>query len=175
MAPEPEPLDEARPLLCEGDSADLRVRIDHGQFILCDLDSELDVDAYHEKAQAVGFAAWRGGLSVFTESLWTESTVRVQLLGERPILDLGPLDHVAEGGIICATGELRAYGPEDTGISEAVVRLPPGSYSVIVAGEGFATTDEFGDNGDDRYTVFLWPGDALGPRVLKDGRPGRPK
>jgi hypothetical protein len=147
------------------------VGIDHGQFIACDPDAPLDIDSYDESASRAGLAMWgrKGGITVFSASHWTSTEVTVRLLRKRPIIAGNEWDHVVEGGLIIRSGRLHLYGPDDTGTNEASISLPSGSYSLIVCGRGFDSTNEYGDEGSDSYTLVLWPGPPLDRRVRKDG------
>ena len=157
--------------LAMGSEVTVSVGIDHGQFVACDPDAELDIDSHGDTATRHGLAIWggNGGMTVFTASHWTATEVTVRLLSERPAVAETEWDHLVEGGLVLSNGRLHIYGTEDTGISEAAINLPKGSYSVIVWGRRFDSTDEYGDDGNDLYTLILWPGPPLDRRVLKDG------
>ncbi len=154
-----------------GSEVTVPVRVDHGQFIACDPASKLDIDSYGEQAQRQGLAVWagNGGVTVFTASNWTITSVTVALSPERPVLAEDEWDHLVESGLVIQSGSLHVYGPEDTGINEASISLPPGSYSLLVCGREFDATNEHDDDGDDTYTLRLWPGPLLERRVLRDG------
>lgn len=154
-----------------GSEVAVPVGIDHGQFIACDPDAELDIDSYGETASRQGLAMWdgNGGMTVFTASRWTETEVTVRLLSDRPAVAEAECDHLVEGGLVISSGRLHIYGPEDTGTNEVSISLPSDSYSVIVCGRQFHSPNEYGDDGDDSYTLVLWPGPPLDRRVLKDG------
>lgn len=154
-----------------GSEVTVPVGIDHGQFIACDPDAELDIDAYNDVAQRQGLAMWRGnrGITVFSASHWTETEVTVRLSSDRPLVAEEEWDHVVEGGLVLTSGRLHVYGPEDTGANEASISLQPDTYSLIVCGRDFDSTNEYGDDGSDTYTLLLWPGPPLDSRVLKDG------
>jgi hypothetical protein len=147
------------------------VSVDHGQFIACDPEAKLDIDSYDEEATRQGVALWEasGGITVFTASQWTETFVTVALHHEKPRIDVDQWDHVAEAGLSIRSGKLHVYGPEDTNVNEASVVVPSGTYSVIVSGKNFDTTNEYGAEGADTYALHLWPGRILERRVLKDG------
>jgi hypothetical protein len=147
------------------------ISVDHGQFIVCDPAAELDIDSYGPKATRQGVALWGagGGLTVFTASHWTATHVILALHDEKPRIDVDECDHVVEAGLSVRSGRLQLYGPEDTNLNEASVVVPSGTYSVIVSGKGFDTTNEYGDEGADTYALHLWPGPPLERRVLKDG------
>jgi hypothetical protein len=157
-----------------GTEVEVPVGIDHGQFIACDRSAELDIDSYGDLAQRQGLAMWRGnrGVTIFTASNWTETHATVRLSPGRPAVAVDEWDHVVEGGLIINSGRLHIYGPEDTGAEETEISLPSDSYSLIVCGHNLDSTNEYGDNGSDTYTLLLWPGPALDRRVLKDGFSG---
>jgi hypothetical protein len=150
----------------------LVVAIDHGQFIVSDRDSQIDVDAYGPAAEAIGLAAWSMGVTVLCESNWSNgTTVLMRLADTEPSVALGAFDHVAIAGFGCPSGELRVYAPEETGFAERQVFVPPGDYGLIVCGDRFGNCDQYGDDGDDRYALTLWPCVELpSPRSLKNGR-----
>lgn len=147
------------------------VAIDHGQFIACDPQADLDIDSYGEDATRQGLAAWsgNGGVTVFTASHWTNTEVVVGLSPGRPTIAEDTWEHLVEGGLIITSGRLHIYGPEDTGVNEASISLPSDSYSLIVCGRAFDSTNEYGDAGSDSYALLLWPGPPLERRVLKNG------
>jgi hypothetical protein len=152
-----------------GDDTDIPVAVDHGQFIVCDRHSKVDVDSYDDAAQRAGLAAWGDGIAVFTASHWTHTTVRLSLRRTRPAIDLDAWDHVVESGIRIAGGAVDVFGPESTGTDQVRVLIPSGSYSLAVCGTAFGTANQYGDDGIDTYTIWLWPGPIPPTRVLKDG------
>lgn len=143
----------------------LLVSVDHGQLMVFDRDSEIDIDAYDSEAQADGLAVWPGGVAVFCDSHWTSgTTVTITLVDEQPSIELAACDHVVIAGLACPSGELRVFAPEETGMNERGVLLPPGDYGLAVCGDQFGTGDQHGDNGDDRYMLTLWPCSDPPPR-----------
>jgi hypothetical protein len=157
--------------LTMGSDATVPVRVDHGQFIACDPAAELDIDSYGETASREGLAMWagNGGITVFAASHWTDTKLTVRLVPERPSFAEHEWDHLVEGGLVIKSGRLQVYGPEDSGINEASISLPSDSYSLVVCGRDFDSTNEHGDEGHDHYMLVLWPGPPLDRRVLKDG------
>jgi hypothetical protein len=157
-----------------GDDVAVPVSVDHGQFIVCDPEAELDIDSYGTEATRQGVALWAsaGGITVFTASHWTKTLVTVALHDDRPRIDVDQWDHVVEAGLSIRGGRLHVYGPEDTNVREAAIVMPSRTYSVMVCGKGFDTTNEYGDEGEDTYALHLWPGPLLERRVLKDGFTG---
>jgi hypothetical protein len=147
------------------------IEIDHGQFIACDPVVELDIESYGDEALRAGIAVWSGGggVTVFTASHWTSTTVTVALAPERPPVAADEWDHVVEAGLIVQSGRLHLYGPEDTGANEATIAVPPGTYSLIACGRDFDSTNDYDAEGSDSYSLILWPGPRLRRRVLKDG------
>jgi hypothetical protein len=163
--------------LDEGGSVALTLAVDHSQFLVVDRDSKLgDDDAYDSDAAATGLAVWADGVAVFCDSHWTTRTpVTLALADTEPTIDLDEFDHVVIAGLSCPSGELRIFGPEQTGAGELQVQLPGGMYGLAVCGAQFGAGDEYDANGTDRYTLTLWPC-AKRPtrRVLKNGHPGAP-
>lgn len=98
-----------------------------------------------------------------------QTQVALALCAARPTLEPDAWDHAVEAGITLRSGHLHVYGPEDTLTDEASVRLPPGTYSLLVCGAGLHTAGESDEEGADRYALWLWPGPSLRRRVLKDG------
>jgi len=91
---------------------------------------------------------------------------------EHHAVDPGSCDHLVVGGVRCPSGELRIFSPEETGAHERAVFVPPGDYGLMVCGHGFGHAKDSGDNGSDRYELWLWPTDQLPQRrVLKNGLP----
>jgi hypothetical protein len=155
-----------------GGQIDLSLSVDHGQFAVVDRDAIIDVDAYTDEAVAARLAQFDGGIVVFTDSAWTTSTpLRVRLTERRPDVDVAAYDLVVSGGVACATGELRIFSPEETGINERSLAVPAGGYGVMACGAGFGQTNEHGDDGADRYELWLWPtNDLPKPESLTPGR-----
>lgn len=154
-----------------GSQVRVPVGIDHGQFIACDPQADLDIDAYTDRAMRAGLALWGngGGITVFTASHWTASDVTVALSPARPEIAESDWDHIVEGGLVIRSGRLHIFGPEQTETNESAIAVPPQMYSLIVCGGDFDTTNEYGDDGDDAYALLMWPGHPLDRRVLKDG------
>jgi hypothetical protein len=154
-----------------GGEVTVPVAVDHGQFIVRDCDAKLDIDSYGAEATRQGVAVWGAadGITVFTASGWTDTRVTVALHDETPRIDVNESDHVVQAGLSIRSGRLQLHGPEDTESNEASVVVPSGTYSVIVSGTGFETTNDHGDEGADTYALHLWRGPLLERSVLKDG------
>jgi hypothetical protein len=148
--------------LVPGSEVTFSLALDHGQFIVQDREADLDVDAYTAEAQAIGLASFNGGVVVVTDSHWTSSTeLRISLATHRPSIDLTAHDRVVRAAIECKSGEFQIYSPEETGSNERSLTLPAGNYGLIVCGDGFGHANEHGDDGADRYEIFLWPDEEL--------------
>ena len=78
-------------------------------------------------------------------------------------------DHIAEASLHLPTGRLQVH--ECTGGPVAEFAVEPGWYRVRSMGCGFATIDEAGTEGDDRYRAVLWPAAAGEVRVIKQWEP----
>jgi len=156
-----------------GAPVDLSLSLDHGQFVVLDRDSVVDVDAYDDGSQATGIVQFDGGVVVFTDSHWSSQTpLRVNLGNEPPALDLAAVQHVVVSGIKCTSGELRILSPEETGANERTLILQAGSFGLLACGSGFGHANGSGDNGSDRYELWLWPVRHLpSRRCIKSGLP----
>lgn len=147
--------------LTPGEPVTVSVSIDHGQFLVEDRDSQIDTSSYTPEAFQRGLASWPGGVAVFGDAQWTESTrVTVTLEEADPGIDEAAFDRVTRTELSCLSGELRIYAPEGTGVEEAALRLPPGDYFLLVCRERTSPADEYGEFPDDTYELWLWPSEG---------------
>lgn len=146
----------------------LTIYADYHQFYVMDSSAPLDAtgnpDFWAREAFRRMLADGRGLFGVSTESV---GDVPVTLHVDRgaPALDLAAWDHVVEVGLELSTGTLIVCGclqPREEGLH---LQLPAGSYTARVCAAGLDTV--VNEEGDDRYSVFLWPAAADGVRVLK--------
>lgn len=87
--------------------------------------------------------------------------LRVESRSSRPDVDAASCDHVAESGLFVPSGHLIVAGlMEDRG-SAARVTVRPGYWHALALFEGLGRLSADGLDGEDRYTLLLWP--AAGP------------
>lgn len=93
--------------------------------------------------------------------------VEVAVLDSDPSIELGSVDHAVEGSVQIPSGRVvvmscTQYFPDASRFSVA-----PGVYCVLAVMTGLATIQNEWEPADDKYTVYLWPGEARSPRLLK--------
>jgi len=94
--------------------------------------------------------------------------VNIKIEESGPQIDFSKWDHVVESGLELSTGELVIRGATELTESAFRIRLNPGGYRFLFCYSGLGTLSEDGLEGDDKYSVFIWRGDAhLKKTVLK--------
>ena len=101
----------------------------------------------------------------------TTVPVRVEVHESDPGWSQDEWEHAVECSLDIPTGHLQVH--ECTGSAKLDVEVPPGVYSVRALFAGLDTLSSSGLEGDDRYVVVLWPGEAHALRVLKQASPMR--
>jgi hypothetical protein len=91
--------------------------------------------------------------------------VTVEVHDAEPAFDQGAWDHIAECSLDLPSGKLQVH--ECTGGSVARFSVSPGVYRVRAFFGKLSSLDEDHFEGDDHYTVVLWPAPASELRVLK--------
>lgn len=141
---------------------------DYHQFYVLDAGAALDAtgnpDFWTREAFTRMLAVNPGILGIGTGSAG-EVPVTLHADREAPSVDLADWDHVVEAGLQLASGQLIVCGctqPREEGVQ---VPLASGSYRARVCyGRLDSVVDE---QGEDHYSVFLWPAEASGVRVMK--------
>jgi hypothetical protein len=87
-----------------------------------------------------------------------EVPLRVEILPEAPDLELDGWDHVVDGALRGASGDVAVMGCTDEEEGAAKLPLAAGTYRVRVSMAGLETLSEDGLDGADRYRVQIWPG-----------------
>lgn len=91
----------------------------------------------------------------------------IEILGQKPQLDLNHWDHVNECSIEISSG-LLVSGDFDTEGEMLRINLSKGIYQVFICYKGLGTISWDGVEGDDSYHVFMWQASTHIPkRVLK--------
>ena len=91
--------------------------------------------------------------------------VTVEIHEEEPPFAVEAWDHIAECSLDLPSGKLQVY--ECTGGSAAQFAVAPGSYRLRAFYGALGSLDASGLEGDDYYTVVLWPAPMAGVRVIK--------
>lgn len=84
--------------------------------------------------------------------------------------DLNDYDHAVQCTMDIPSGKLLITGCSSDYDECAKIELPKGTYGVRIFWSGLDTTDELGFEGDDRYTVQLYPDTHFEERILKPWR-----
>jgi hypothetical protein len=85
-----------------------------------------------------------------------EVPVKVELHATRPTPDLA-VDHAVEASLRAPSGKLIIAGLTDDIKSATQFAVPAGDLRALVLFAGLGMLSEDGLEGDDRYTVHLWP------------------
>lgn len=144
---------------------------DYHQLYLCDAALSPLPDDYTEEAIARRVMVGPCAIIIHTERNMPVP-LRVELFEQRPSLDLLRFDHVVECGFMVPSGTLVIAGLTDYVEEAPRVQVPVGPLRALVTFADLGTLCENGLEGDDRYAVYLWPGD--GPRdvaVLRQWSP----
>jgi hypothetical protein len=99
--------------------------------------------------------------------------VTVELHEEEPALELDNADQTVEAGLR-SDGEIAILGCTDYLPDATRFSVPAGDLKAMIVFSGLGTLRASGLDGDDRYTVHLWPGKAGGVRVLRHWNDGLP-
>ncbi len=140
-----------------------RVYADYRQFYVADLGRwrarSPDVDTsgtefWSNEAIARGLAVLPALLGVGTASYGTVA-VLVEVMDERPSLDLAQFDRVVEASLNVASGSLLVIGCTDPD-GPIVHGLPLGWYRAMVCSKGLDRGVAAGEGGDS-YALWFWP------------------
>lgn len=139
---------------------------DYHQFYLADAASQTDYSGdITDETLLQRIVSREDVLAVFTVRNM-DVPVEVELHASEPTLPLDEADHVVEAGLHSA-GTIVIAGCTDYQPDAARFEVPPGDLKAAVVFTGLGTLSEDGLEGEDRYTVHLWPGKTDAIRVLK--------
>lgn len=82
--------------------------------------------------------------------------VRVELHAHQPALDPARVDHAVTASFR-STGSITIAGLLDYAPAAATASVPPGTLCAMAVSTGLGTISMDGLEGQDRYTVHLWP------------------
>ena len=130
---------------------------DYFQFYLQDEAADGDLsESWTEEATTRQLALAPGTIGVGTARNMTVP-VTVEIRNSRPDEPVGPWDLVNDCNIEVTSGKLVVAGCTDYLPDAARIELPPGLYHARVFYGGLQTLSNDGLDGDDHYTVILWP------------------
>ncbi|WP_051304531.1 hypothetical protein [Chitinilyticum litopenaei] len=151
---------------------ELELFADYFQFYLQDEDCQNDLsEAWTAEAVRDLLAVAPGIVGVGTMRNM-DVPVAIDLREGEPDIQFGDWDHISEFSIDVPSGKLVVAGCSDYFPKATRIPLEPGSYQGRVLCQGLATLSEDGLEGQDHYTVQLWPGTARPGRVIKAWQQG---
>ncbi|MBR0643737.1 hypothetical protein [Plastoroseomonas hellenica] len=140
---------------------------DHHQFHLADINAEIDLgDDWVGEAMDTRIHC-RSGVLVVTTARDMPVPVRVELHDAEPAINLEMADHVVLGKLR-TSGRLVIAGPTDSFANAPRIPVPKGMLQAMVVFTGLGTLSEDGLDGQDRYSIHLWPGRGGGITVLRE-------
>jgi hypothetical protein len=140
---------------------------DYFQFIVQDEMSDDDfANIWSVEALAAQTAFGRSALCPGTLRNVTVP-VDVVIAEADPHLSLEGVDHAVEGSIEIPTGRVVVMGCTDYFPDASRFEVKPGTYRVLAVMTGIASIKNEWEPADDRYAVYLWPGSARSPKLLK--------
>ena len=144
------------------------VHHDYHQFYLCDAGFPDLPDDYTEGSVACRVMAAPEALIIHVEREMPVP-VRVLLHAERPAVGLHDVDHASETAVSAPSGALVLASLLDDQNKAARLPVPAARLGALVLFEALGSLSFDGLEGEDRYTVHLWPepGAGEGVRVLK--------
>lgn len=149
----------------------LELFADYFQFHVCDGDFRTDTATIWDEAAADRMLATGPDLIAVGTARNMDVPVILEISAAEPAVDVADWDQVIECGLALASGTLLAFGCTDDIGAAARFAVDPGSYRARISYGGLADLSDDGLDGDDRYRVQLWPGEADGIAVMKR-RPG---
>lgn len=150
----------------------LSVFADYFQFIVQDELSDDDfANIWSDEASAAQTAFGRSAVCPGTLRNVTVP-VDVVIVEADPRLSLDTVDHAVEGSIELPSGRVVVMGCTDYFPDASRLEVRPGTYQVLAVMTGIDSIKNEWEPADDRYIVYLWPGSARSPRLLKHWKRG---
>ena len=140
---------------------------DYFQFLLMDERCEDDfASIWTPEALQLMLAVGERSISVGTLRN-VNVPVEVHVLASKPELNLSGYDHASEASFSAPSGRLAVLGCTDYLPDAARIDVIPGHYQVLSVASGIDSIQTEWDPADDVYSVYLWPGTPIAPRLLK--------
>ena len=145
----------------------LELFADYFQFVLLDERCDDDFSAiWTPEALQRMLAVGDRSISVGTLRNVTVS-VEIYFVTAKPIFDLSGYDHAAEASFSVPSGRLAVLGCTDYLPDAKHFDVQPGHYQVLSLASGVDTIVNEWDPAEDLYSVYLWLGAPIIPRLLK--------
>ena len=147
---------------------ELQIFADYHQFYLQD-----DDDSYGDLSDAWTEEATERLLAVAPHVVGIGTVrnvnvpVSIEIYERQPSIDHSEWDQLNLASLEVTTGRLVVAGCTDYYPDAVRIEMPPGTYEVLVCYSGLDTISENGLEGNDRYSVAIYPGKLQEPQVLK--------
>ena len=141
---------------------------DYHQFYLQDEDADGDLsDSWTQQAtdNLLAFAPGTIGIGTVRKM---NVPVTIELYDSEPKEDFALWEQINECSINVSSGKIVVAGCTDYVPDAARISVEPDTYRARVFYGDLDTLSEDGLDGDDKYKVVLWRGEAIEPRVIKE-------
>lgn len=143
------------------------VLADYFQFVVLDEKSQDDfASIWTEEALTLQTAFGKSAVCPGTLRN-VEVPVEIVIGDSDPLISLGDVDHAVEGSIEVPSGRLVVMGCTEHFPDAPRLHVQPGTYRALAVMTGVGSIQNEWDPANDKYTVYLWPGLARQPKLLK--------
>jgi hypothetical protein len=140
---------------------------DYFQFVVQDERSEDDFAAIWTPDALAAHTAF-GKSAVCPGTLRNvEVLVEIVVTDSDPKVDLQTVDHAVEGSIEIQSGCIVVLGCTGYFPDAPRFQIQPGTYRALAVMTGIASIQTEWDPAEDKYILYLWPGQSRPPRLLK--------
>ncbi|MGE8533143.1 MAG: hypothetical protein ACN6OJ_01000 [Chryseobacterium sp.] len=151
---------------------DFKFNTEYNQFyITSDKASFVEDSIKADKAAYIArLGVEKNALVIFTQS-YSNVKGKIEVLENGPVqnIDFTKYDHIVEGGIKSASGNLEILSWPGSDV-ELSIKVKPGDYRVRIYSSNFASveeTDLANDTDNDYYRIEIWPSHDMERKVLK--------
>ena len=140
---------------------------DYFQFVLMDVNSQDDFSViWTEEALNIMLAV--APSAVYPGTLRNvDVSVEIEVLDQSPEIDLSAWDNAVEASINIPSGKLVVMGCTGYLPDSPRISVSPGHYQLVSLAGGIDTIQTEWEPAEDLYRVYLWPGPARKPHLLK--------
>lgn len=140
---------------------------DHFQFVLMDENSQDDFSLiWTEEAQNRMLAVAPSAVCPGTVRN-VDVPVEIEVLDQSLEIDFSAWDSAVEASINIPSGKLVVMGCTDYLPDSPRISVSPGHYQIVSLAGGIDTIKNEWEPAEDLYRVYLWPGPAREPNLLK--------
>ncbi|HSI50205.1 MAG TPA: hypothetical protein VLA61_18180 [Ideonella sp.] len=140
---------------------------DYFQFVVQDEDSEDDF-ATIWTPEALACQTAFGKSAVCPGTLRNvDVPIEIVMVDADPEIPLGTVDHAVEGSIEITSGKVVVMGCTQYFPDAPRFEVKPGTYRVLAVMEGIGSIQHEWEPADDKYTVYMWPGEARQAKLIK--------